>query len=383
MRPILTFEPKLANFRRSVVRLGRRVFADSHKYKRRAILGLLILLTIAGASEPARAFYKAFAQSQGVATTEGLNTSHYISVVRGSSLRERGFLIAQYDGSNVASGSDENNNDDFVEIPVPLFDGDSLMIQSSGVVTAATGRPGNEVQSYIVEAGDTISSIAEQFGLKVDTILWANGLTSRSTLKVGATLKILPTDGVAHRVRPGETLGAIAFLYNADLAKVIDFNGLDEDGFIVDGQTILIPGGRQPAALQRRVSIRAGSVGANVDVRGYFMRPSTGRITQGLHAFNAVDMGAPCGSPLYAAAPGKLIISDGVGWNGGYGKYVKISHPNGTATLYGHMSKIYVGAGTEVERGDLIGLVGSTGRSTGCHVHFEVYNAANPFAAYR
>ena len=367
----------------------RRFFASTRR--RAAFLFLIVVAVALFASDSTRAFYRVLAQGPdhvyrqagtSITIEEGLNTNHYLSVIRGSNLRERGFLIAQYDGPADPSATGGQNDDATVELPLPLFDGDAMMVQGSSIVTTPTGLAGGEIETYIVESGDTLSTIGQKHGLKVETLAWANGLTTRSTLKVGQTLKVLPVDGVLHRVRPGETLGAIAYLYSADLTKVIDFNGLDDDGFIVDGQTLIIPGGKQPAALQRRVAAKAGSVGANIDVTGYFMRPTTGRQTQGLHAFNAVDLGSACGSPIYAAAPGQVVIADGSGWNGGYGKYVKIEHPNGTATLYAHLSKILTDL-VNVERGDLIGLVGSTGRSTGCHVHFEVYNAANPFANYR
>ncbi|HEU5114585.1 MAG TPA: M23 family metallopeptidase, partial [Candidatus Paceibacterota bacterium] len=88
---------------------------------------------------------------------------------------------------------------------------------------------------------------------------------------------------------------------------------------------------------------------------------------------------APIGTPIHAAASGVVIIARSGGYNGGYGSYVVISHPNGTQTLYAHMSKVIAHQGDAVEQGDLIGLVGSTGKSTGPHVHFEVRGAVNPF----
>lgn len=312
-------------------------------------------------------------------TAEGLNTEHIMNVVRASARREGGFLVAQY---AMAADPASPVDDMAAQVPPPLYEDDAILAQGAAVLTTNTTSPGGEVQSYVVVAGDTVASIAQHFNLKLETILWANGLTSRSALKIGLTLKILPVDGLLHRVRPGETVGAIALQYSADLAKVLAFNGLTEDGFIVDGQALVIPGGKQPAP-PRQLVRRGTGVGAPlVDVAGYFMRPAVGRLTQGLHAYNAVDIGANCGSPVYAAAAGTVIFADGSGWNGGYGKYVKINHPNGTMTLYSHMSKIIAGVNQTVGQGELIGLVGTTGRSTGCHVHFEVHGAANPFAKY-
>ena len=101
--------------------------------------------------------------------------------------------------------------------------------------------------------------------------------------------------------------------------------------------------------------------------------------TQGIHGYNAVDLAAPFGTPIVAAASGRVIVSRSGGWNGGYGTYVVIDHPDGTQTLYAHMSRVAVWQGAQVVAGQVIGYVGSTGRSTGPHVHFEVRGAVNPF----
>jgi hypothetical protein len=113
---------------------------------------------------------------------------------------------------------------------------------------------------------------------------------------------------------------------------------------------------------------------------GYYINPvPNGYLTQGSHSYNAVDFGAPFGTPIYAAASGKVVASKTDGLNGGYGLCVVISHGNETQTLYAHMSSNIVTIGQTVEQGDVIGYVGSTGLSTGPHLHFEVYGAKNPF----
>ncbi|MCK5059525.1 MAG: M23 family metallopeptidase, partial [Candidatus Pacebacteria bacterium] len=112
---------------------------------------------------------------------------------------------------------------------------------------------------------------------------------------------------------------------------------------------------------------------------GYYIKPVNGRKSQGLHGYNAVDIAAPYGTPIVAAASGVVIISRATGWNGGYGGYVVISHNNGTQTLYAHMSSDIVSVGDVVQQGQVIGYVGSTGRSTGPHLHIEVRGARNPF----
>ena len=115
---------------------------------------------------------------------------------------------------------------------------------------------------------------------------------------------------------------------------------------------------------------------------GYYANPVPGAIlTQGLHGYNSVDLGAPLGTPIYAAAEGNVITSKQGGWNGGYGSMIVISHDNGTQTLYSHQSENVVSVGQKVSKGQLIGYIGSTGRSTGNHLHFEVRGAKNPLAA--
>lgn len=105
-----------------------------------------------------------------------------------------------------------------------------------------------------------------------------------------------------------------------------------------------------------------------------------GRLSQGVHGWNGVDLAAPKGSAVYAAAAGTVIISRASGWNGGYGLYVVVDHGDGTQTLYSHLSADNVTVGQKVTRGQQIGAVGNTGKSTGYHLHFEVRGAKNPFA---
>ena len=112
------------------------------------------------------------------------------------------------------------------------------------------------------------------------------------------------------------------------------------------------------------------------------MIPTTGFDWGKIHGRNGVDIANSCGTPVYAAADGMITIADSSGYNGGFGKYIKIAHPNGTETLYGHSMKLLVAVGQEITRGQEIMLMGSTGRSTGCHLHFEVHGARNPLAKY-
>ena len=229
-----------------------------------------------------------------------------------------------------------------------------------------------EVARYIVEKGDTTASVAEQFGVSVSTILWANDLTQSSTLKLGQELVILPTTGALHLVRPNDTLSEIAGWYQADTKDIVSFNALESSSAIFAGDFLIIPDGIQPSVVpQGRLTPLANS---------YFIYPipSPHRITQGLHAFNAVDFSnGVCEESVYAAAGGTVQKT---GYTSIGGRYVRILHPNGVVTYYGHLSATLTVPGAKVYQGQLVGYTGRTGWSaTGCHVHFEVRGAVNPF----
>ena len=228
-----------------------------------------------------------------------------------------------------------------------------------------------EVARYIVQKGDNTASVAEQFGVSQNTILWANDLSSSSTLRSGQELVILPTTGALHLVRPNDTLSEIAGWYQADTKDIVSFNALESSSAIFAGDFLIIPNGIQPSVLpQGRLTPLANS---------YFIYPvpSPYRITQGLHAFNAVDFSnGACGESVYAAAGG---IVQRTGYTSLGGNYVRIIHPNGVVTYYGHLSATLTVPGVKVYQGQLVGYTGHTGYATGCHVHFEVRGASNPF----
>ncbi len=251
---------------------------------------------------------------------------------------------------------------------------------------------------YEVQSGDVIGNIAENFGLNVATILWANGLTERSYIRPGDKLVILPVDGVVHKVVRGDTVSKIARLYNAESGDIVEFNRLQKEGAdIVIGEELVVPGGEKQvvraiaAAPDRRFtplsSVAAPPPSVEAPAGTSFLWPtSVRRITQyfGNRGHTGVDIAGPVGTPLYASKAGTVVKA---GWNaGGYGNYVVIDHGGGVQTLYGHASKLYVSAGDAVEQGQTIALMGSTGRSTGPHIHFEVRvngSFANPLKYVR
>lgn len=259
--------------------------------------------------------------------------------------------------------------------------GDTALLPESGpsgtMVDIEESRS-DQISLYVVHEGDTLSQIAKMFGVSVNTIMWANDVNPR-TLRQGDQLVILPISGLQYTVKSGDTVKSIAAKYKADANEIIQFNGLKADASLAVGTDIIIPDGEiaTPKVYQPAGRLY-GAGGPNY--AGYYVKPLAHYVkTQGLHGYNAVDLGAPVGTPIMAAAYGQVIVSKNYGWNGGYGEYVVISHPNGTQTLYSHMSSNIIYQGMYVYQGQVIGYVGSTGKSTGSHLHFEVRGAKNPF----
>lgn len=244
---------------------------------------------------------------------------------------------------------------------------------------------GGEIVDYEVKEGETISQIAQQFSLNPESILWANGLDSeKQKIKAGQVLKILPVDGVVHKVRKGETVYSIAKKYEANPQGMVDypFNEFtdDESFALAVGQVIMVPDGVMPkqqedvsgrTTLAQKLTPDAGQVSSF----GSFVWPASGYVSQGYRFYHkAIDIANKGGGPILAADGGTII---GAGWlaNEGYGNRVMVDHGNGYVTLYAHMSSVAVVAGQRVNRGDVLGQMGSTGRSTGTHLHFEIRTA--------
>lgn len=254
----------------------------------------------------------------------------------------------------------------------------------------------NTISTYVVQEGDTLSEIAQSFDVSTNTILWANNLSSVKDIHPGDTLVILPVSGIQHTIKKGETLASLAKTYGGDATDIAAFNGFDASAPLAAGAVVIIPGGEIASAPARAakpsVISSVSSIASSLTLHltrtggaalpGFYGNPVPGGIiTQGIHPTNAVDIGAKSGTPIYAAASGKIIVSVTGGWNGGYGNYVVIDHGNGTQTLYAHMSRNVSNLGSTVQKGAIIGYVGATGNATGSHLHFEVRGAANPFRA--
>lgn len=223
---------------------------------------------------------------------------------------------------------------------------------------------------YKVKSGDTLSTIAANFGISLNTILWANQGLKKNLLRPGQEIVILPVSGVLHQVQEGESIDSIAALYKVDPRQIIKYNKN------LNASTLIIPG-----AKPQKNAARASFSGLP-SYPGYYVIPTTGWNWGRLHPYNAVDIANACGTPIYAAAEGLVTEERSYGYNGGYGHYVDIEHPNNTLTRYAHTSKNFVSVGDYVLQGDLIALMGNTGKThgpTGCHLHFEVRGAKHPF----
>ena len=242
---------------------------------------------------------------------------------------------------------------------------------------------GGEIIIHSVTDGETISSIAARYGLQMTTVMWENDLTETSKIKPGQELKILPLDGIRHKVSRGETISSIGKKYSlegSEIQVMVDypFNEFlnDETFDLATGQYLMVPDGVKASVInttgyvarQIQITPDAGSVTAT----GNFVWPATGRITQGYRFYHkAIDIANKSGGAILAADGGTVV---GAGWldGYGYGNRIIIDHGNGYVTLYAHLSVVQVQPGQQVNRGDLIGRMGSTGRSTGTHLHFEI-----------
>jgi murein DD-endopeptidase MepM/ murein hydrolase activator NlpD len=246
-----------------------------------------------------------------------------------------------------------------------------------GDVFGGNSQSKKDVSDYTVQPGDTLQSIANSFDISINTLLWANDLSSSSAVKVGQSLTILPTDGVLHVVKSGDTISGIAQKYKAESDGIIAYNSLANQDDIYIGDILIVPGGVMP---KKAIPLINNQVPL---ADNFFIFPTQGKITQGIHYYNAVDVANACGTPIYAAASGvvqRAVFNNA--WNLGMGNYVTILHSNGTVTYYGHFENVFVKPGDKVTVGDRIGLMGRTGNATGCHVHFEVVGARNPLAKY-
>ena len=226
-------------------------------------------------------------------------------------------------------------------------------------------------QTYQVKAGETVGGITRKFGLKnVSTIIAVNGIENVRQVYSGQKLVIPSCDGLKYKVKAGNTIQGISAKYGAAVEDILDANDLDSMTLTV-GQELFIPGAKLDRDTLRRAMGETWSVPLKTVWRltskcGWRGDPFTG--VKQYHP--GLDMACPTGTPIYAALGGKVLQAS---FSRIYGNYIIIDHGNGYQTLYGHMSKSLASTGKSVAQGEKIGLVGSTGYSTGPHLHWTVY----------
>lgn len=291
------------------------------------------------------------------------------------------------DKKNDQSNTEETELDEDTTVNIS---GGALLPAASAAASdeeVAHGDDEYSLEIYVVRRGDTVPQIAKMFEITPDTIYSANDLAKGSKIKEGDVLIILPSSGVDYKIKKGDTLKGIANKFKVPVEDIVGHNGISGSKIAV-GTEIFIPGGSLETEVKKPTKSKSsgssvasgkGKYSTSIDTTGYFTHPLPGSVrVRGItSSHKGVDFGAPTGTPIYAAAAGRVIFSQN-GWNGRYGNLIIIQHDNGTSTLYAHQSRRVAQTGQQVDKGELIGYVGSTGKSSGPHLHFEVKDGKNP-----
>ncbi len=235
----------------------------------------------------------------------------------------------------------------------------------------------HSITVYTVHTGDTLSSIAKKFNISLNTILWENNLSLKSYLQPGDKLNILPINGISYAIHRGDTLSYIAKKFNTSVNKIIAYNKISTNSLLKIGQKIIIPDAKLintiPRPTKTIYSPRKKTLSPSKTIastHNFIWPTNSKRITQYYHwRHHAIDIGNRIGQPIYAPISGRVIKA---GWSRGYGYNVVIDNGRGIRTRTAHASKLYVKRGQMVKQGEVVAAVGSTGWSTGPHVHFEI-----------
>ncbi len=263
-------------------------------------------------------------------------------------------------------------------------------VQNTGIQEITTDEDGNLVAQrkprnttkaldYTVKSGDTLLKISHKFGLNVSTLLWSNNLTIKETITPGQILTIPPADGVYYTVELGDTLSEIAQLHDIRVQDIYQYNDLNNEGTIHRGKELFLPDAKkiyiEHTPFQSPIRSVASAPPTLSSTGLKLKKPTTGIITQGVHAgHTAIDIANSMNTPIYSAQAGKVVTAAG-GWNYGYGNHVIIDHGNNIQTLYAHLNSYNVKVGQQIKTGELIGKMGNSGNvigPTGIHLHFEV-----------
>ena len=276
--------------------------------------------------------------------------------------------------------SEDYFNEDVIydEVIVTVGENSDYIFKTGATETVISKNNRTSTTIYEAKAGETVTSVARDFGLSVETVRYANNISGNS-LSTGQKVKIPPVDGIYVAIQKNDTLLGIANKYKVQLSEIRKYNDLPEGQPIHAGNELLIPGVVQSKPTATSTTGSAGSkqnignVPQFLPKGGQFIWPTTSPthfISQGYRSYHrAVDLNRLNGWSIHAAAAGTVKTYS---MRGGYGNYIDIDHGNGFVTRYGHLSEFRVRTGDRVEQGQLLGIMGSTGRSTGPHLHFEI-----------
>jgi len=282
-------------------------------------------------------------------------------------------------------------------ITLPVYEpleGSRFVQRQAILYTSIPSRPRYEVINYTVGFGDSVFGIAYDFGLKPETVLWSNYDVLKDNphaLTSGMDLRIPPADGIYYQWQMGDTLESVSSQFKVDPTVIVNWSGnhLDLTNPQVKPESwVMVPGGQRefqqwiiPVAARGSAGVSSGIYGAGACPGGYdglygsgaFIWPANNHTISGNDYWSghlAIDIGVVTGDSIFAADSGVIMFA---GWaTGGYGNVVAIDHGNGYQTLYAHLSSVNVSCGQSVRIGQVIAAGGSTGNSTGPHLHFEI-----------
>lgn len=332
-----------------------------------------------------------------IAGTPLLANANVLDWLRGGQVQaDETTSTSDNNSQNIAILETESVNPDIKNAELPaesIIDQDGSSIYNDGLsekdissLNLEKSPLSDQISIYTVENGDTLSEIAETFGISMNTIRWENNISGQ-TISIGQKLNILPVTGVKHVIKSGDTISKIADKYEAEIEDILIFNDISEKSVLKIGDIIFVPNGIIKSVV--KPSSNTGNVVvSNTKVQlGYYIRPVPGRVTSpygsrrgGFHP--GVDLAGIKGvTSVKVAADGVVVevvsgCKEGVKrCGGGYGNYIEVVHSNGTTTRYAHLSRTSVNVGETVSQGQQIGVLGNTGKSTGPHLHFEIENA--------
>lgn len=273
----------------------------------------------------------------------------------------------------------EDEEEESLDTLAIIQDG-TTMLKPDLAATQKTKRARTETIVYVVKPGDSVSTIAVEFEVSVSTILWENNLSAYSIIRPGDKLTILPIIGISYKIAKGDTISSIAQKYKIDEEKILTANKLTQTATLKVGEKLMIPEGKKTPVRTYSTKSYTGFSAIKDIVRAPNARPVVSnkmnwptigsRITQYYSwRHHGLDIANKKGTAIYAADAGTVEYA---GWGKGYGNQVVIDHGGGKKTRYAHLSKFFVKKGAQVSKGQTIASMGSTGWSTGSHLHFEV-----------